>query len=185
MQWLFSFAWSESQLKKNKKKTWHSTHPTKIRGSWNFGILGYGALSKYFSFQEIILWGGIFRWGRSVHSPSIFSFWNTRFKKIKKKKNFGCRTLTFKIPIFRFKTDAGLEADIDLTLNLNFLFQGAVSFHPSAGVQNQPNHETGFFFIHLVGLEGPPNPPVSKARAFRVNVNKHGSCQSKSKMIFL
>ena len=150
---------------------------------WNFGLWGT---------VKIFLVSGdhsMRRWYISLGEVGSFSFYflilKYKIKKKKKKKNFGCRTLTFKIPIFRFKTDAGLEADIDLTLNLNFLFQGAVSFHPSAGVQNQPNHETGFFFIHLVGLEGPSNPPVSKARAFRVNVNKHGSCQSKSKMIFL
>ena len=32
-----------------------------------------------------------------------------------------------------------LQVDIDLTLNLNFLFQRAVSFHPSLGTKNQPN----------------------------------------------
>ena len=59
-----------------------------------------------------------------------------------------------------------------------FLVQGAVSFHPSVGTQNQST-------IHLVCLEGPPNHPASKARAFCVNVNKHFSYWSKSKVILL
>ena len=59
-------------------------------------------------------------------------------------------------------------------MNLIFVAQGAVSFHSSVGTQTQPNHETAFFFIHLVGLDGPLNHPVNKVRAFCVNVNKHG-----------
>ena len=185
MQWLFSFAWSESQLKNNKKKLGIVRTPLRLGG---VGILGFwvmGHCQNIFGFRRSFYEEVVYFVGGGRFILLLFSDFEILDLKKIKKKNFGCRTLTFKIPIFRFKTDAGLEADIDLTLNLNFLFQGAVSFHPSAGVQNQPNHETGFFFIHLVGLEGPPNPPVSKARAFRVNVNKHGSCQSKSKMIFL
>ena len=88
----------------------------------------------------------------------------------KNSKIFVCGSLIFNIHIFRFKMDAGLQvAILTLILNLNFLVQGAVSFHSSVGTQNQPT-------IHLVGLEGPPNHPASKARgAFCVNVNKHGS----------
>ena len=41
----------------------------------------------------------------------------------KNSKIFVCSVLIFNIHIFRFKTDAGLQVDIDLTLNLNFLVQ--------------------------------------------------------------
>ena len=36
-------------------------------------------------------------------------------------------------------------------------------------------HLRSFFTFRLMGLEGPPNHPFSNVRAFRVNVNKHGS----------
>ena len=36
--------------------------------------------------------------------------------------------------------------------------------------KNQTHVETPFFFSHLVGLEGPPNHPVSKVKAFCVNI---------------
>ena len=49
----------------------------------------------------------------------------------KNSKGFAYDTLIFNIHILRFKMVAGL--------NLNFLVQGAVSFHPSVGHKNQPN----------------------------------------------
>ena len=60
---------------------------------------------------------------------------------------------------------------LTLTLNLNSLFHRAVSFHPSVGTQNQPNPWNCCLFFCLMGLEGPTNHPISKARAFRMNVN--------------
>ena len=67
-----------------------------------------------------------------------------------------------------------------LTLNLNSLFQGTVSFHPSLVLEINQTHETAFFFIHLLGLEGPPTHPVSKTRAFCMNVNMTAYSQNQS-----
>ena len=65
---------------------------------------------------------------------------------IKNPKFSACSALIFNIHIFRFKADAGLQVDIDLTPNLNFLVQ-VLSF-----------------LISLVGLEGPPNFPVCERK---------------------
>ena len=46
--------------------------------------------------------GFIFLSGKSVHSPSIFPFWNGRFQKF---RIFACGALIFNIHIFRFKMD--------------------------------------------------------------------------------
>ena len=74
---------------------------------------------------------------------SLHQFSHFELKVFKNAKFFCCCAFIFYIHIFRFK----------MTLNLNFLVQGAVSFHPSVGPQNQPSD------------------PVSKARTFYWNVN--------------
>ena len=71
----------------------------------------------------------------------------------KNSKLFACSAPTFNIHIFRFKIDVLLQIDADFTMNLNFLDQGAVSFHPLVRTQNQPNLQN-CFFIYLMGLEG-------------------------------
>ena len=52
------------------------------------------------------------------------------------------------------------------------LFREQFIFNPQRALEIHQNHESDFFFIHLVGLEGLLNHPVSKARACCVNVNK-------------
>ena len=69
--------------------------------------------------------GGIFRGGKSVHSPSIFSFLNARFQNI-----FACVALIFNIHIFRFKTVAGLQLDIDFNTESKFSFSRSSFFSP-------------------------------------------------------
>ena len=73
---------------------------------------------------------------------------------LKYSKFFTCGALIFSIHIFRFKTDAGFQVDTDFNTESKFFFQGPVSFHPQVGTQNNQTHETAFFFIYLVGLEG-------------------------------
>ena len=91
--------------------------------------------------------------GRSVHSSSIFSFWNARFKKFKiflpVASSFSMFTFLDLRQIQNFKQI------LTLTLNLNFLFQGAVSFHPSVCTQNQPNPWNCFLFYPFSGFRGP------------------------------
>ena len=83
-----------------------------------------------------------------------------------------CGALIFNIHIFRFATDAGLQVDIGFNTESKEQFL----FTPQWALKTNQTHETAFFFIHLVGLDGPPNHPVSKAfTAFCVNVNKHAS----------
>ena len=57
--------------------------PAKVRG--RVGILGFLGKSKYSWFQGgcPMREGGVFLWGRSVHSTSIFPFWNARIQKLK------------------------------------------------------------------------------------------------------
>ena len=95
--------------------------------------------------------GDIFRRERSVHPPT-----NQK--------------------IFKFKTDARLQVDIKFNTEYKFPFSRSSLFSPLSG-QSKPTKPMKLlsFFINLVSLEDPPNHPVSKARAFSVNVNKHGS----------
>ena len=69
---------------------------TKVRGSWNFGFLG--EVKIFLISRGVVLWGGIFLWGRSVHSTSIFPFWNARFQKF---KNFRLRRPHFQFLHFQ------------------------------------------------------------------------------------
>ena len=118
------------------------------------------------------------RWGRYFLGGGQFisrPFSHLEMQDFKNSNTFACGALIFNIHIFRFKTDTGLQVDIDFNINLNFLVQVAVSFTPYWALQTNQTHETTFFFIHLVGLEDPPNHPVNKARVFCVNVKKHGS----------
>ena len=76
-----------------------------------------------------------------------------------------CDALIFNIHIFRVNTDAGLQIDIDFNTESEFLAQGAAFFFTYQwALKTNQTHETAFFFIHLVGLEDPPNHPVSKVR---------------------
>ena len=84
--------------------------------------------------------------------------------------------LIFNIHIFRFKTDARLQVHTDFNTESEYVFfKEQFLFTPQWALKTNQIHETGFFFIHLVGLEDPPNHPVCKARVFCVNINKHGS----------
>ena len=69
----------------------------------------------------------------------------------------------------------GLQVNTDFNTKSKVLVQGADFFTPQWALKINQNHEAAFFFIHLVGLEDPPNHQVSKVRAFHVNVNKNGS----------
>ena len=109
----------------------------------------------------VALWGGwVYFLGRRQFVLCPFSHFE--MQDFKNSKLFACSTPIFNIHIFRFKIDALLEIDADFTMNPNFLDQGAVSFHPLVGTQNQPNLRN-CFFIYLMSLEGPPNHPVCKA----------------------
>ena len=80
-------------------------------------------------------------------------------------------------PNFQIKTDTGLQVDIDSNPESNFFFffKEQCLFTPQWAPKTNQTQETAFFFIHLVSLWVPPNHPISKATAFCVNVNKHGS----------
>ena len=58
-------------------------------------------------------------------------------------------------------------------------------FTPHFALKTNQTIGTALFFIHLMSSEGPPNHPVSIKPEHVVIVNKHGSYQSKSKMILL
>ena len=82
------------------------------------------------------------RWGRYFLGEGQFisrPFSHLELQDFKNSNTFACGALIFNIHIFRFKTDAGLQVDIDFNINLNFLVQGAVSFYPLLSTQNQPN----------------------------------------------
>ena len=99
---------------------------------------------------------------------SRFEMQNFRNSKL-----FACSALIFNIYIFRFKMDAGLRVDTDFNTESKFsCLSSNFFFTPQWALKTNQTHETSLFFIHLVGLEGPPNHPVSNTRAFYVNLNK-------------
>ena len=127
----------------------HLPH-TKFRGELGFLNFRFFCEVKIFlisgelSCEE----GGYISLWRSVHSPSLFSFWNAKPQKLKKN---ACGALIFNIHIFRFKTDAGLQVDIDFNIESKFSFSRSSFFftHQWALKTNQIN-ETDFFFIHFL-----------------------------------
>ena len=99
---------------------------------------------------------------------SRFEMQNFRNSKL-----FACSALIFNIYIFRFKMEAGLRVDTDFNTESKFSCSSSnFFFTPQWALKTNQTHETSLFFIHLVGLEGPPNHPVSNTRAFYVNLNK-------------
>ena len=140
---------------------------------WNFEFLREVKIF-FISFGELsFLWVGhfIFRRGRSVYSQSIFSS-HFKMQDFKNSKKFLPLAPSFSIFTFLdLRQMQGFMYILALTLNLNFLFQGAVSFSrssffsPLSGhskpTMKPSNHETAFFFIHLVGLKCSPNHPVN------------------------
>ena len=124
-------------------------------GSWNIGILSFCGRSKYFwfhggeglSFEGYISWGEVISF--SVHFPNLKC-------KISKTQNFLPVAPSFLIFTFSdFRWMQGFKYILTLSPNLNFLIQGAVSFHPSVGTQNQLNPWNGFLFYLFGGLRGP------------------------------
>ena len=113
--------------------------------------------------------GGVYFFGGGQFILHPFSHFE--MQDFKNSKSLGA--LIFGIHIFKFKMGAGLQVDIDI--NTEYKFSWAVSFHLSVGTQNQPNSRNYFLFYTFGAIKGPPNHPVSKARAFCVNVNKHDS----------
>ena len=59
-----------------------------------------------------------------------------------------------------------------------FVFKEQILFTPQWALKSNQTHEIAFLFINLMGLEGPPNHLVSKARAF-CGI-KHGNYYAKS-----
>ena len=112
----------------------------------------------------------------------------SHFKKqvLKNSSISACGALVFNLHIFRFKTDAELQVNIDFNTESKFFCSRSSLFSPLSGQSNstKPMKLLSFFY-HLMGLEGPPNHSATKARIFCVNVNKHGSYLSKSKVILL
>ena len=103
-------------------------------------------------------------------------FSHFEMQEFKNSKHFACSALIFNIHIFGLMVDAGVQVDIDFNTEAKFSCSRSSFFSPlSDHSKPTKTHETAVFFIHLVGLEGPPNHPVCKARTFCVNVNKHES----------
>ena len=65
---------------------------------------------------------------------------------------------------------AGVQIHIDFNTESKSLlfFKDQFLFTPQWSFKTNETHETAFFCIHLVDLQGPSNHPVSKARAFCV-----------------
>ena len=131
--------------------------PLGLGGSLNFGILDFWGRSRYFWFQAGLYFVGVGQLSFSVH----VLIWNARFKKFRIFSSFfffffgggegegGCKLprfiqlVSFSVYGFHFRHALWLPFVTafavlkGLILNLNSLFQGAVSFHLSVGTQNQ------------------------------------------------
>ena len=134
------------------------------RRNWNFEFLGRSKFLISGGGRLYFLGGGQF----ILRLFSRFEMQNFRNSKL-----FACSALIFNIYIFRFKMDAGLRVDTDFNTESKFSCSSSnFFFTPQWALKTNQTHETSLFFIHLVGLEGPPNHPVSNTRAFYVNLNK-------------
>ena len=69
----------------------------------------------------------------------VFPFPHFEIQGYKNSKIFCLWHPSFSVFTFSDLKHAGLQVVLTLTLNINFLFQGAASFHPLVGTQNQPN----------------------------------------------
>ena len=90
-----------------------------------------------------------------------------------------CCALIFNIHIFRFKTDAGHQVFIDINTESSFSFSKSSFFLPLCGYSSKPDPWNCFLFYPLGGFRGfSKSYPVSKARAFCVNVNMTATSQN-------
>ena len=78
--------------------------------------------------------------------------------KISKKppKFFACGGFIFNIHIFRFKTGARVQVDIDFDTESKF--SRSIFFSPLVDTKNQPKPQNFFLFYPLGGFRGPSKP---------------------------
>ena len=85
-------------------------------------------------------------------------------------KKFLSAVPSLSLLIFSDLRHAGVQIHIDFNTESKSIlfFKDQFLFTPQWSFKTNKTHETAFFCIHLVDLEGPSNHPVSKARAFCV-----------------
>ena len=160
----FSFFYFEylinSQQNYCERLPLHSVQPPlRLTGEFEFWNFGFWGKSKHFRFQgRVILSGGYISQRErgevisfSVHFPILKS-------KISKIQGNLATPSFSKFTFSDLRWMQGFKQLLTSTLNLNFLVQGAVSFHPSVGNQNQANPWNGFLFYPLSGFRGPSKP---------------------------
>ena len=103
----------------------------------------------------------------------LLTFSHFEIQDFKNSKILVCGTLIFNIHIskFRFKIHVGLQVDFDFNTKYKISCRRSSSFWPLSGHSKPPKPMKLLSFLSIWS----PNHPVSKARAFCVNVNKHGS----------
>ena len=95
----------------------------------------------------------IFHRGRSIHSSCILSFWNASFQKF---KSFLFAAPSFSI--FRFKTDTGLQVDIDFNTESKLSFSRS-SFFSCLTWHSKPTKLMKLLsFYPFGGFRGPSKP---------------------------
>ena len=102
----------------------------------------------------------------------LLTFSHFEIQDFKNSKILVCGTLIFNIhiSIFRFKIHVGLQVDFDFNTKSKISCWRSSFFWPLSGHSKptKPMKLLSFLSIWF------PNHPVSEARAFCVNVNKHG-----------
>ena len=94
------------------------------------------------------------RGGQFILHP--FSHFEMQHFKIS--KNLACGTLIFNINIFRFKTDAGLQVDIDFNNESKFSFSRNSFFSPLSGHPKPTKPMKLLLFYPFGGIRGPSKP---------------------------
>ena len=99
-------------------------------------------------------------------------------------KIFACGAFIFNIHIFRFRMHARLQVDIDFNTESKFSFSRSGFFSPLGG-HSKVTKPVKLLFYPIGAFRGPRNHPVSIARSFCVNMDKHAAISQNWKNPFV
>ena len=114
--------------------------------------------------------GYFFRGGQFI----LRSFSHFEMQDFKGSKIFACGAFIFNIHIFRFRMHARLQVDIDFNIESKFSFSRSGFFSPLGG-HSKVTKPVKLLFYPIGAFRGPRNHPVSIARSFCVNMDKHAA----------
>ena len=161
MQWLFSFAWSESQLKKNKKKLGIVRTPLRLGG---VGILGFwvmGHCQNIFGFRRSFYEEVVYFVGGGRFILLLFSHFEILDLKKSKKKKLWLPHPHFQDSHFQIQDRCRAWSRYWLNTEFKFSFSRSSFFSPLSG-RSKPTKPWNWFLFYPFGRFRGPSKPSSQ-----------------------